>query len=174
MSHPADEAYNYELVAAAIKADIAAPAGNQVPLVCDFDFWGQDAGGPKGFFWYQAEREVNAWLLSQWENEPHKKADTVYRMGLYGGYGGYATVWFGRAEDETLTTLADVRVFVDASRIPNTAVLKYYRRAADGSEAVTQIPLADLPHSEETENGSYLVDLPGNAIVVPKVMIWAG
>lgn len=172
--YPVSERYDRALLEASVAAGIADPAGSLDPVLCDFDVWGGSVEAQQMFFRRYGDREVNARPFMDWMQQPPQTAGNVYRMGEYAGYGGYATVWFGQALPGATDTVQKLQVYVDGGTIPDTAVLKYYHREADGSETIREIPLADLPQTERDESGRYFVAINDDAVCVPKIMIWAG
>lgn len=169
--YPADSNDSYNRLWRSIESGLVDRVDEDDLILCTYDVWGGDSGAESAFFSRYAGRPLNAVHLGSWERAG-KQPQPDYYTGLYGGYGGYDTVWCGTVLDENARLLSDVVVYVDNTLIPQTGVVKYYVDNGEG-EVLREVPLSELEHSETDAYNGYFVQIPDDNVVSPKIMIWA-
>lgn len=147
---------DYTVFGQAVAAGIAAPAGTQDPVVCDFMIWGGNLTAQQAFFLRYADTATNAHALQVWRTESHTEK-TVYRLGIgRGKIKGYDLAWFGREADERAETVTDVTIYLPPQSAEQTGILQYVTRAADGTETTAAVPAEQLCTGRAADNGYWL------------------
>ncbi len=155
---------DYTVFSEAVAAGIAAPAGTEDPVVCDFMVWGGNLTAQQAFFQRYADTDTNAHALQVWRSEEHPETGSVYRLGISRGENNrYDGAWFALGADEALETVTDVTVYLP-DRARTDAVLHYTTRAADGTETAYTVPVAEL-YAGDAGTGQWL-HIPADAPVV--------
>lgn len=164
---------SYRLMYQSIQYGIADDATSEDVIVCDYNAWNGGDLAESYLFRRFTGRELQAVYRPAWDGT-REVSGNIYVCGEYGNYGGYDLVWFGRAQDETLALMDDMRVYVDGRVVPDFAVLKYKVQAADGSIEERAVPLLELSQSPRNKAGGYVVSVPEENILAEKIMIWDG
>lgn len=162
----------YEMLADSVEAGLVQDVPETSPLVCEFNVWGGTQSAQQSFFLRYGDCVRNAYHVDEWEKDPQPNGEPIYFLCYIREYEGLDVVWLAHVTDDMTRYADSVKVYVQGSRVPDDATLRYETLAGDGSEITHEVKISDLPQSTRDENGDYFVTLEDENIVSRRISLW--